>query len=122
MKVRITVAGKEFEAEFDDNDTADAVAELLPIEANASVWGDEIYFEIPVSLAQNPDAIAEVPVGAIAYWPPGNAMCIFFGPTPVSTGDTPRAYSPVNEFGRIISDATELRGVRNGARVTVEKA
>ena len=122
MKVRITVAGKEFEAEFDDNETANAVAELLPIEASANVWGDEIYFEIPVSLAQKPDARAEVAVGTIAYWPPGSAMCIFFGPTPVSAGDTPRAYSPVNEFGRILGNATKLRGVRNGAPVSVEKA
>jgi len=120
MKVRITVGEKSFEADIDDSETGRAVSAALPIVGSASVWGDEIYFEIPVSLSESPEAQAEVEVGTLAYWPPGNALCIFYGPTPVSVGNAPRAYSPVNKFGRILGDAATLRGTRNGERVSVE--
>jgi hypothetical protein len=122
VDVQITVGDQVFEAEIDDNETGKAIAAVLPIEGSANVWGDEIYFEIPVTLVEGPEAREEVEVGTLAYWPPGNAFCIFYGPTPVSAGATPRAYSPVNEFGRIHGDATELRGTRSGASVRIEAA
>ncbi len=122
MQVQITIAGRTLIAELDDNKTAEKIATVLPISASASVWGDEIYFEIPVSIAEVDEAVEEVEVGSLAYWPPGNAMCIFYGRTPVSTGEKPRAYSPVNVFGRILGDATELRGVSSGSAITVEEA
>jgi uncharacterized protein len=122
MRIRITVDSRSLEAELEDNQTAEAVAAILPIEASASVWGDEIYFEIPVILQEAAGARADVEVGTLAYWPPGRAMCIFYGRTPASVDDTPRAYSAVNVFGRVIGDATVLRGVSNGASVLVEKA
>lgn len=122
MRVRISVADHSLEAELGENETAEAIVAILPIEASANVWGDEIYFEVPVVLQESEDARAEVEVGTLAYWPPGRAMCIFYGRTPVSVDDTPRAYSPVNKFGRILGDATVLRGVKNGAEVRVEAA
>ncbi len=73
-----------------------------------------------MALDESATAQAEVAVGALGYWPPGNAFCIFYGPTPVS----PRrlaAYSPVNVFGQIDGGATVLRGVRNGALIRVER-
>jgi hypothetical protein len=93
----------------------------LPIEARASTWGDEIYFEIPVVARQAPDARADVAVGELGYWPVGHAFCIFFGPTPASDGPTPRAYSPVNVLGRVIGDATAFRRVRDGAAVRIAR-
>ncbi len=102
-------ATNHLEGEIDDNETGRAIAAVLPIFGKANIWGDEIYFEIPVTLSEEAGARAEVEVGTLAYWPPGNALCIFYGRTPVSTDDTPRAYSPVNKFGRILGDATELR-------------
>jgi hypothetical protein len=102
-----------------DTPTASKILEALPLESSANVWGDEIYFDIPLSLAQEPDARADVEVGDLAYWPAGPAFCIFFGPTPVSTGGQPRAYSPVNVFGRVLGDAKQFRGVPNGAAVKV---
>ena len=71
--------------------------------------------------AQAPDARAEVEVGELGYWPVGHAFCIFFGPTPVSTGIQPRAYSPVNILGRMLGDATRLRAVRAGTRVRITR-
>ena len=121
VRIRISVADKSLEAELDQSETAEAIAEILPIETSVTVWGDEIYFEIPVTLQEEMDARAEVEVGTLAYWPPGSAMCIFYGPTPVSVDEAPRAYSPVNVFGRIIGDATELKGVSSGATIVVEE-
>src|SRR5215813_9994346 len=82
--------------------TARAIWDALPIEAGAQTWGDEIYFKIPVALPED-DARAVVERGDLGYWPPGQAFCIFFGPTPVSQGDECRPASPVNVFGRVAS-------------------
>ncbi len=122
MKIKIEAGDVVLEAELNDSDTAQKIAAVLPLSGSANVWGDEIYFEIPASLSEADDAIEEVQVGAIAYWPPGQAMCLFFGRTPVSTSELPRAYSPVNVFGRILGDATELKGVPSGASITVSQA
>ena len=124
MSRSITIAAGDVTvaAELDESPTAHAVWDALPIDAAANVWGDEIYFEIPVDLQQAPDAREEVEVGTLAYWPMGSAFCIFFGPTPVSRGGGPRAYSPVNVFGSITGDTAPLRGVPQGARVLVTAA
>jgi hypothetical protein len=66
--------------------TAEEVWNELPIEGEAQLWGDEIYFPIPVSTEAEPEAWEEVEVGDVGYWPPGNALCLFFGRTPASTG------------------------------------
>ena len=120
-KITITVGSLALEAELNDRPTAKQVWNALPIEGTANTWGDEIYFEIPVKVEQEPDARAEVEVGELGYWPLGNAFCIFFGPTPASDGDQPRAYSPVNILGRVLGDATLLRGVRGGSRVRLSR-
>ena len=109
-------------AELNDRLTALQVWEALPIEGRGSRWGDEIYFEIPVVAGQEADARADVEVGELGYWPVGNAFCIFFGPTPVSSGSQPRAYSPVNILGRVMGDATLFRPVKSGEKVTLERA
>ena len=110
------------EAELNEGPTAQLVWEALPITARANTWGDEIYFEIPVHTEQAADARADVEVGELGYWPVGHAFCIFFGPTPVSSGDKPRAASPVNILGRVLGDATAFRQVPAGAKVTLSKA
>jgi uncharacterized protein len=109
-------------AELNDKPTALQVWEALPIEGRGSRWGDEIYFEIPVVAGQEPDARQDVQVGELGYWPAGNAFCIFFGPTPVSSGSQPRAYSPVNILGKVKGDATLFRQVKSGEKVTLERA
>jgi hypothetical protein len=119
MRISINVDDITLTAELNDTPTARAIADGLPIEGNANVWGDEIYFEIPIALPLADDAVEDVDVGTLAYWPTGNALCIFFGPTPVSTGEKPRAYSPVNVFGKIIDDAAILKKVAGGTRVRV---
>ncbi len=116
----ISVEGISLSAELNEGATAQKIWEALPIEGSANTWGDEIYFDIPVVSEQEPDARADVAVGELGYWPVGHAFCIFFGPTPASTGDQPRAASPVNILGHVIDDATVLRSVRNGATVQIK--
>ena len=118
----ITVGQTQLAATLNDSPTATKVWDALPIQAEASVWGDEVYFEIPVQAEQAPDARADVKIGTLGYWPVGHAFCIFYGPTPVSKDSQPRAYSPVNILGEVTGDATRLRGTRQGAIVRIAKA
>ena len=121
-KLLITAGDVSVTATLEENPTADAIWDALPIEAPANTWGDEIYFGIPVHIEEAEDANEVVGIGDLGYWPPGHAFCIFFGPTPASQGDEPRAASPVNRFGRIDGDATVFKGVKSGTGVKLEKA
>ena len=120
-RITISAGNVSLSAELNDSPTAQQIWEALPIEGRANVWGDEVYFEIPVVAEQAPDAHAVVEVGELGYWPVGHAFCIFFGPTPVSTDERPRAYSPVNVIGRVLGDATQFRAVPGGERVRLEQ-
>jgi hypothetical protein len=122
MCYRIVIASGPvtLEAELNDSPTAQMIWEALPIVGQANTWGDEIYFRIPVRAEEAGDARADVEVGELGYWPVGEAFCIFFGPTPVSTSDKPRAASPVNIVGRVLGDATQFRQVPAGATVMLE--
>lgn len=124
MRIKIsTPSTGEIQAQLTEEtpETAQAVWEALPIEARANTWGDEVYFSIPVEVgAENPKEVVEM--GDLGYWPPGKAFCIFFGPTPASTGDEIRPASPVNVFGRVVGDPRVFKKVRSGEKVTIEKA
>lgn len=122
MQIFIEVERTQFRAELSDTRTAQAVAAALPIEGRASRWGGEIYFSIPVEAELEPDARDVVEPGELAFWPPGRAFCVFFGPTPASTGKEPRAASPVNILGRIEGDLTSLWDVPDGAVVSIRPA
>ena len=118
--IRIVAGDVEISAELNDTPTADLVWDALPITASGSTWGDEIYFRAPVQ-AEEMDAVPTVEMGAVAYWPPGQAICLFFGPTPMSVGDEIRPASPVNVFGRILGDPTTLKSVSSGSEIRVER-
>ena len=122
MQIIITAGDLSLPAELDDTPTAQKIWSQVPLEGRANTWGDEIYFEIPVRAEQEPDARADVEVGELGYWPVGRAFCIFFGPTPASSGQEPRAASPVNILGRVLGDATAFRPVRSGATVELKAA
>jgi len=121
MRILITAGTVEAEAELLDNETARSIYEALPIEASASTWGDEIYFDISVKCAAEEDARAEVGVGDLGYWLAGSCFCVFFGRTPMSTGDNPVAASEVNVFGKVVGDATAFGEVRSGDAVRLER-
>ena len=117
-KIRIIAGKVEAEAELNDTRTAQAIWEALPIEGRINLWGDEIYFSIPLSLGL--EAGQElVSIGDLGYWPDGNAFCIFFGPTPVSRGDEIRPASPVTVFGKVIGDTTTFKKIAEGTEITI---
>ncbi|MCL4368903.1 MAG: cyclophilin-like fold protein [Actinobacteria bacterium] len=119
--IRITAGSVSVTAQLNNSKTADAIWEALPIEARGNTWGDEVYFSIPVRMGpENGQEV--VRVGDLGYWPPGNAFCIFFGPTPASRGNEIRPASAVNVFGHIDSDATVFRSAPANARIAIEQA
>ena len=117
-RIRIVAGAFAAEAELNSTATAQAIWQALPIGGRASLWGDEIYFSIPLSL-QLEAGQEVVSIGDLGYWPDGNAFCIFFGPTPASRRAEIRPASPVTVFGKVIGDATILRKVAAGAEITV---
>jgi hypothetical protein len=119
MKIEIRINDIVLAGKLDASLTAGRIAAALPIEGRANRWGEEIYFEIPIDIDLDDRATEEVEPGTLAYWPTGRALCIFFGPTPVSTGDKPRAYSPVNICGRIEGPCAVLKQVPDGAVVRI---
>jgi hypothetical protein len=105
----------------DDNpDTRAAIEDALPVSGAGTRWGQELYVSIPVDVPVE-NGQTEVPVGAVAYWPQGNALCLFWGPTPASHGEEPRAAAPVNVVARL-DDVTGLRDSETGSQVAVERA
>ncbi len=120
-RIQITASDVSVAAELNDTKTADFIWEALPLEAAAQTWGDEIYFGIPVS-AENEKPQEVVELGDLGYWPPGSAFCIFFGPTPMSSGDEIRPASPVTVLGKIDGDPTVFKSVALGTAVKIEKA
>jgi hypothetical protein len=110
----------EIEAELNDTKTAGAIWEALPIEKPANLWGDEIYFTIPIKrgLERGQDVVE---IGDLGYWPPGMAFCIFFGKTPISGEGEIRPASAVTVVGKIISDVSALKKVLFGFKVRISK-
>ena len=120
-KITVTAGSVLVTATLNDSSTAEALWNALPLEASANTWGDEIYFRVAVQVDEEDGASDVVDMGALAYWPPGQALCLFFGRTPASRGDEIRAASAVNVIGSIEGDATVLKHVESGARVVVSR-
>ena len=120
-KIEVAAGSVLVTATLNDSSTADALWDALPLEASANTWGDEIYFRVAVQVDEEDEASDVVNMGALAYWPPGQALCLFFGRTPASRGDEIRAASAVNVIGSIEGDATVLKHVESGARVVVSR-
>jgi hypothetical protein len=120
-RIRITAGSVKADAVLDDSSTAQAVWDTLPLAIAGETWGDEIYFGIPVKA--KPEAPREtVELGDLAYWPPGSAFCIFFGPTPMSRGAEIRPASAVNVFGRVVGDPKVFKKVATGTTIRIERA
>ncbi len=101
--VNFLVGDIEVRSEWNDSETSRLIRGVLPLEAAASYWGQELYFEIPVEIRPEPEARDVVEPGTVAYWPAGRSLCIFWGPTPASHGNECRAASGVNVVGRVLN-------------------
>jgi len=120
MNIVFKTSKVTIEGELNNSQTALKIYEKLPLEAKASTWGDEIYFKIPVSLKPE-NATLDVEVGAIAYWPQGHCLCIFFGKTPVSIDNKPMPASEVNIVGKVTSEISILKDIKAGDTITLEQ-
>jgi len=120
-QIKITAGEVSGTAELNDSGMADLIWEACPIKSVARTWGDEIYFDIDLD-TEGEDLQPTVDMGDLAYWPPGPAFCIFFGPTPMSSGEEIRPASPVSIFGQVDGDPLIYKAVRGGTPITIEQA
>lgn len=123
-RIRFMAGEAVFDGMLNDSETASAIARRLPVTFAMSRWGEEYYGNIGEHLGMDEagDARSEMKIGELAYWPVGNALCIFFGPTPASTGPEPVAASNVNPVGMLEGDLDGLKAMGGSIEVTVEKA
>lgn len=121
-RIRIETPTLVMDAALNDSPTAQAIARALPLEAEANLWGDEIYFAIPVTMPLDERAKELVQAGDLGYWPKGKAFCIFFGPTPISAPGEIRPASAVNIVGKVCGDPTHFKAVKDGDLVRLVRA
>lgn len=117
----VTVGDRELEAVWTDDapETRAALEETLPIAGDAVRWGDELYFDLTLD-APPETARAVVPEGAIAYWPAGEKLCLFWGETPASEDGEPRAAAPVTVVA-LVTETEPLADLEGGAQVQLEQ-
>jgi hypothetical protein len=121
-RVRLRAGDVEVYAELRDTPTVDTLWMLLPVEGRAARWGKEFYFTLPAMVAEKePDQRDVMEIGEIGYWVEGQAVAIFFGPTPASRDDEPRAITPINVLGKIEAHAESLDRLEDGVVFHVER-
>lgn len=121
-KVRLISKNKTFSIELNNTRTAGEIFKLMPFLSRANRWGDEIYFQIPLH-TELENGVEVLDIGSVAYWPAGNSLCIFFGKTPVSVGEEPRAAGPVTIVGKITDgdEISKLKEILDGDKVELQK-
>jgi len=117
---------KTIDLELDDEMSPNTVRSFLnrlPFTVTINSWGEEIYTNETSVVIGEENAKAVVELMDVAYWPPGKAICLFFGPTPIGKEGEIKPYSPVNVIGKIkTSDKKFLKDVHDGMRVTFRTA
>jgi hypothetical protein len=120
VRVRIAWQGGEVNANLRDTPTAKQLLAVLPCEASANTWGDEVYFEVPLKAILESDAQQVVEPGAVCFWVQGSSLALPFGPTPVSTGGECRLVTRCNVLGKIEGEPRQLKTVKQGVAIRVE--
>ena len=119
-RILLMIDEHDFWVELNDSDTANAIWLAAPFESTTNAWGDEIYFEAPVTHRPE-DGKKVLEAGDVAYWPEGSALCVFFGPTPISKGKAPEAISEVTPVGRLVGDPRAFEAVGDRRKVMVRR-
>lgn len=120
-RITVTVGNTKLEGELADTPCGKALSALLPLRHTFNVWGDEFYFTVPLDYPLDDTATTQVSIGDIGYWPPGSALAVFFGPTPMSTGNEPVPASEVNMVGHLFGDVTKLRSEKKAGSISIDK-
>ncbi len=120
-EIKICFGDLVVQGKLNESSTATLIWEALPIEGEVNLWGEEIYFTIPVEAELDDMAKDVVERGGLGYWPSGRAFCIFFGPTPMGQGDEIRPASPVNIVGKVKGNPHVFKEVAKGVKVRLER-
>ena len=118
-RIRFDFGALTLEAELLDTPTAKAIAAALPLASSVLTCGEEVYFDVPVNVAREPEARAVIVPGEIVYWPQGRAVAIGFGRTPISKGNETRLASPCNVFAKALGSVKTMGKVKTGSKVEV---
>jgi hypothetical protein len=118
----IEIGGTTLHAGLSDSPAARRIVKALPVTVTMSRWGEEYYGSAGLVIPEDSSARELMEVGEIAWWPPGKALCIFFGPTPASTDERPRAASGVLPVGKITEGFEALRGLGSRVKAVFRKA
>ena len=118
--IRIAWSGGAISVELRDTPTAKAVLAALPCQASANTWGEEVYFELPVKAALEPDAQQVVDPGTVCFWVEGSALALPYGRTPVSKGNESRLVTRCNVVGKVLGEVRQLRRIKDGAALRLE--
>ncbi len=119
-RVHIKINGSECTAVLNQNRSALQFYEKLPMRISMTRWGDEYYGDCGIAVDLEDDARVEMDIGELALWPQGSALCIFFGPTPASVGNEPRAISPVNPIGKIEGNSRFLKKLPSAVKAEID--
>jgi hypothetical protein len=118
-KIRISWPGGAVTATLEATPTAEKVLSALPARSSANLWGDEVYFSLPLRATLETGARQVVDPGAVCFWVEGNSLALPFGPTPVSRGGECRLVTKVNVLGKLDDDPKLLGSVEEGDEITV---
>jgi|TARA_B100001971_G_C18003312_1_gene438476 hypothetical protein len=120
-KIIFTSGSITIDGILNETENAEKIWSSLPLDSSTNTWGDEIYFSVPVdSELENSKEIVDL--GDIGFWPPGNAICLFFGPTPISSEGEIRPASSVNIVGKLIGNLEGLKLIKSGSGISVVKS
>jgi len=116
IKLDDTLSPKTFKAIFNN----------LPVEVSINKWGEELYTDrTTITVEQEDNAKTEVNELYVAYLPECNALCLFYGPTPISKNWKILAYSPVNIIGKILDSSNKhiiLNRIKEQAKVIIRES
>ncbi|MFW2372454.1 MAG: cyclophilin-like fold protein [Gammaproteobacteria bacterium] len=119
-QIKIAIGSVNVFAELLDTPTAKTIADNLPFASKAQTWGEEVYFETPVTVEREADARDVVEAGELAFWVEGSCIAIGFGPTPISQGDEIRLAAKTNIWAKALSDVQELKKTKPDDFVFIE--
>ncbi|MDH5487190.1 MAG: cyclophilin-like fold protein [Gammaproteobacteria bacterium] len=120
-QIKMTIGSVVLEAELLDTPTAEAIWNALPFTSKANTWGEEVYFSTPVHVKREADARDVVQPGELAFWIEGDSIAIGFGRTPISQGNEIRLAAKTNIWGKAKGDVKQLKSVKSGAPIKIEK-